>query len=616
MSKEVDLQKLNRQWDSVKESRRDVDWKWFLYDLWVDGKHYARWDRDTEQIVTDYKGNGEGKIAINFVASILRSISNFVSSSKPKAEVTPDDFSEQNVDDAINATKYLDFIHDKLRLGIKLRGSIWNALKYSTGFWQILWNEDENEVEVCQIDPYDLYWDPDAREPKEAKYAVLAVKRKIEDLENDPKYDKNAVEKIKADNKLASSSLKEKLLTIDKKGGKFDNKEDGTVILREHWYKEYKDGKCNVYVSAVAGGQIIRKPELVDYTEIIPFFRLRADTEPLTMYGSGWVRDLIAPNKQINRLESQLAEYNDLMNKGKWISDKNAGVRIINNENGQIIEKKRGFEVAQVPIQPLSAAIYQQEARLKSYLEELGAAQDALVGRIPTGAKSGKAIQSLQQGNANSIMGLQMNVEDFLDECYEFILHIASKKYQFARNISPIQHTGEREFIKIIGQEANNIPEDATVIQGKNIVRVKISSWNTMSADARRENIIELAKVIQDLPEDVILQAFEIGNVSDIVKRIRQKKAEELKNQAQMESNKAMAGQPSGAGAQEAIAAIRSIMSGQAPQVQPPVSQEFLSYIDSFINGEGQNIDPSQLDAIQTFRDQMAQQGVQQRPQV
>jgi len=609
---------LDRYWTIAQGSRSDVDWKWFIYDLWVAGKHYARWDKDTEQIITTDQGSGDTKISINFVNSILRSVSNFISNSKPKAEVTPDDFTEDNVEDAVDATKYLDYLHDKLRLAIKMRGTIWNAMKYSVGFWQILWNEEDQEIEVNQIDPYDLYWDPDAREPREAKYAILAVKRKIENLLNDEKYDKAKVEKLKADNKKAASGLKERLLTMDKKGSDYNenDKENGTVIVKEYWYKEYdKESKSyKVYVSATAGGEMIRKPELVDYTTIIPFFRMKSDSEPLTMYSGGWVRDMIPMNKQINRIQSQLAEYNDLMNKGKWISDKNAGVRVINNENGQIIEKKRGFEVSHVPIAPLTNAIYQQERTMKGYLEEIGAAQDALQGRIPVGAKSGVAIQSLQRGNANSLSGLQMNLEDFLDECYEFMLHIASQKYQFARTISPIQYTGTREFVKIIGSDAENIPEDATVIQNKNVVRVKISSWNTMLPGERKAAILEMAAVIPDLPEDVILQAFEIGNISDIVDKIKanrerriDEEGQQMQQQAQATATAQGKAPTEGAGAQAAIGAIRSIMQGQAPQVQPPVSQEFLAYMDSFIQGEGQNLDPTILQAIQEFRDQMVQ---------
>jgi hypothetical protein len=342
-----------RYWEAAQGSRKEIDWKWFIYDLWVAGLHYAKWDRNTQQIVTTAKETGRPKIVINKVYTTLRSVRNYALRNRPKAEVTPVNLTPEAVGEVVKLNKYLDFLHDKLNFRRKLKESVWHALKQSAGWWQVLWNEDSEEggeVEVNVIDPYDIYWDPAARHPDEAKFVILAVRRYIDDIKEDPKYDKEKTKELNGDKQLAASPLKSRLLQAER-GMDIYNKQDkdgATLIVKECWIKEKQEDKSTkVRIVTIADDKVIRN-ELTEL-EKFPFFRLACDIEPLSMYGQGWVKNLIPPNRALDRLESSLAEYNDLVNKGKWVSDKGAGVRIINNEHGQIIEKKRGFDVHQEP---------------------------------------------------------------------------------------------------------------------------------------------------------------------------------------------------------------------------------------------------------------------------
>lgn len=607
-SNELLQARMNRYFDTSKTGRSNIDWNWFKYDLWYMGNHYSRWDRNTQQIISAQPTDGKPKVVINLVYATVRSVANYTVRNKPRAEVTPVDSTEKNVDEAVKINKYLDFLHDKLQLRNKLRSSVKHSLKYSVGFWQILWNADAEgggEIEVNIVDPYDLYFDPAARFPTEARFAVLAVRRNIDDLKEDPKYKEADWSKVVPDKQLSASSLKTRIIQSERGDSvSFNEKKDsGTVIVKECWYKE--DGE--VYVCAVAGNQIIRKPEATGLTRL-PFFRLLADEEPLSMYGQGWIKNLIPANREINRLMSHLAEYNNIMNRGKWISDKGAGVRIINNENGQIIEKKRGYEVTQGAIAPLSNAIYQELEALDRYFEELGGMHDASMGRTPTGVKSGRALEALQVGDSNNLSELTENVEEFLEEVYEYILSLAAEKYQFARNITPLGKSGTHEFIKVIGEGADNKPEGVTVIPKKNMVDVKINSWLASTQDARRETLKELYQ-LQAIDAQTLLEGYNIGNVADIMQRVRQQKADEAKQAAEQAKQQAQAseGGQGPADVPQAIAILRQVLSGngQIPQVPQQVTPNFIKYIDSFLkSAEGQQLHPDQKQMIQQIRDQ------------
>lgn len=608
------LAKVDRMWNESSEDRKQYDWKWYLYGLWVRGYHYARYDARTKQVVSKPVKDGRPKVVVNKIYPTLRSVRNYVLRNQPKAQVTPENLTEDSLDEALKATKFLDYIHETEKLRPKLKGTVFQALETSVGWWQVLWNGEK--IEINPVDTFDFYPDPKARNPHELKYGILAVRRRISDLMNDPKYDKKEVEKIKADNKQAASSYKEMLLAYDKNQGSTyssDSKDEGTVIVKETWYIE----NDLIYVCAEAGGRIIRKPEQVD-TKIIPFFKLSSDIMPFSMYGEGWVKGMIDPQKLLNSAVSSVAEYNLIMNKVKVVADKGAGVRVFNNEHGQIIEKKRGFTVTTQTAAPMSSSIFEQINFAGRFIEDIGAMHDASSGRVPTGVKSGKGIEALQVGDSNNLSEIVENIEDFLEDVYEYILWLASQKYQDMKSVIVTDYTGQRQFLKVVGetspvaQTMGKTEPNVLVISENNLVDVKISSYLAYTPEAKRESVKELMSILPDLPEDVVLEAFGVGNIAEVVKKIKQKREEERQAQLQAEAQALQQSQdienPESTG-QEALAAIRTMIEGGAPQVPARVSQDYIAQIDQFIQREQelQELDPQILQAIQTFRDQIVQ---------
>ena len=625
--------KLDRWWNNDYAIRRHLDWKWFQYDLWVFGLHYARWDKNTQQIISVPRPDGKPKIVINKVYTSVRAVRNYVLRNRPKAEVTPYNMTDANVDEAVKINQFLDYLHDRLALRPKLRGTVWHALKYSVGYWQILFDDSLEdglgEVVVNMVDPYDLYWDGNAKDPKTARRATLAVRRVIDELKEDAKYkDFKNWDQIKPDKQISSSILKNRLIQFEQGQNALQEtkKGEGSVIVKEFWYKGTEKDEGKIMLVVKAGDQIIRGPEDTGLKRI-PFFRLPSDVEPMSMYGQGWVKNIIPVNRLLNMLESSLAEYNNILNKGKWISDKGAGVRVINNENGQIIEKKRGFDVAQAQIAPLSGAIFQQITNANRYIEDIGSLHDASLGRIPTGAQSGKAIEALQVGDSNNLSELVENTEEFLEDVYEYILSICADKYQVTRNITTSRETGERTFMKVIGENALNKPEGATVIPAKNMVDVKITSWLANTAEARREVLKELYEM-QVIDQATLLEGYQIGNIADIIQKSKQEKQEnqvsELAGQKVEAENTANANAKANApapaqlpGKAQAIAIIRLIIQGQVPQLPPAVGQDFVDYFSMFLQTpEAQKLPPPIIQILERTRDHAIQlvQGAQAQP--
>lgn len=606
----VRVAKLNRWFDAAESARKELDWKWFKYDLFVSGNHYARYDKNTKQIV-DLTPTGMPRVVINKIYTTLRAVRNYALRNRPRAEVTPLNLKPEFLYQTVVLNQYLHFLHEKLGLRDLLKGTVWDSLKYSVGWWQILWDEDGKEIEVNSVDPYDLYIDPSAQSEKDAKFMVLAVRRNLDDLRNDPKYKeyKKELDDASGDARLAQSALKERLIKLEGMDGTLQEK-DGSKIVKEFWYKEYdKDGTAKVLVTTLLDNKIIRHEE-TDLTRL-PFFRLKSDVKPRSLYGEGWVKNMIPAQRELNRVVSHIVEYNHIMNKGKWVIDRGAGVRMVNNENGQIIEKKRGYDVKQETIVPLSDAAFVLEQSMNRYIEDIGAVHEATMGRIPTGARSGKAIESLQVGDSNNMSEVIENIEIFLEEVYEYMLSLAAKKYQHTRSIVPLTETGQRQFFTIIGEKAQNKPEGATVIPSQNMVDVSITSYLAHTSEARQEKALKLFE-LGVIDEQTVLEFFNVGSVADIMLRLQNRKEEERlrelqQNQDQQLINSTLQATPK-SGQMQAIAAIRSLISGQAPQMPDAVNESFVGYIDEFLQSpEAQELDPSVLQTIQKYRDDVVQ---------
>lgn len=605
---EVLKAKLDRWWTSASTSRKRIDWMWFQYDLWKEGYHYARWDRNTQQIITTPRSDGVPKVMVNKIDAALRAVVNYALRNRPKAEVTPADMNKDQINEVVKQNIFLDYLHDRLVMREKERGAVDESAGGGIAWVQVLFDEDaedgNGQISINEIDKYDLYWNKEARDPKEVQYYILAVSRPINELKEDPKYKGTEWDSIKLDNTRSSSSLKERLLKLDTGDTSSpEQKGEGNVLVKEYWYKE--NGK--IYVCATAGGIIIRKPEETDLDRF-PFFRLCIARKKGSMVGKSWVKNLIPLNRRLNQLMSSLAEYNIIMNKGYWIADKGAGVRTIKNEHGIIIEKKRGYDVSQGQVASISSHIINELQYILQLFEDISAVHDATMGRIPVGAKSGKALEALQVGDSNNLSEVVENTEMWLEEIYEYMLYLAAKKYQFARDITPVSKTGQREFIKVIGEDAQAVPEGALVIKKKNVVDVKITSYLAHTAEARREAIKELAALIPDLDPQTILEVYEVGPIADIIQRIKAQRAERQEQELQQAQQQAQIGQPSPSSSQQAIAIIRQVINGQIPQLPQMVDSGFIEYFDQFLSSqEAQSLDENTLNVLQQMRDQAAQ---------
>ncbi|HHT9145265.1 MAG TPA: portal protein [Candidatus Wunengus sp. YC61] len=403
--------KAKKQFKSAYEGRSRYDWEWLTRDLYRRGYHFSRYSPSSRTVILSTRG--QVKIPINLVWAQMRSIKNQVTNFKPKWEVMPNGRDESHSTNARYSGKCLDYYYEKLNLRKMIKETVIQGLIFSVGGpWQIGYDpytdDGDGDLFIWLLDPYDFYMDPNAISIEDAEFCVKAVRRPIDEIRNNPEY-KFYEDLEHGESKSAASEYKQFLLQALKYQQDYVEDSEG-AILYEAWSKirVNDNNKEDVIAGLKAAEQDtndLRKSEVimrvVTYIDILsdplkvqylrrkdyPFESYQADINPLEFYGESWAKHVIPINRVLDNLESSVFEYNYKYAKGRIVIDKNAGVRIVSNEHGSIIEKNQGSEVTSLPLQPLPTSYQTQIENMRRYIEDIGGSHDVSFGRIPAGIK-------------------------------------------------------------------------------------------------------------------------------------------------------------------------------------------------------------------------------------
>jgi len=517
----------NNLWEAARDSRNTLDWDWYIRKLFVSGQQFLKWNRRTKQVESPPLPEQEVRVTVNKIYTTLRAVRSYVTKFQPKWEVMAEDVSDDGMEAAKRKDDMLDYVYIVHNMKRKIKELVQNGLIYSVGFWEIGWDEqaDDNEGDIFirSIDPFDLYIDPAATTLHDASYVIKTVRKTIQDLKANPIY--SNLDNIKGDNKLAASELKARFIRGEQGENKELDNDLATVILKEIYVREpQEDGTSKIKRAAFIDNTLVR-PEETTEMDRFPFVMYQADTDPLEIYGDGWVKNLIPVQRVINKLEGLILGYNDIFAKGKYVVDKDSGVRVINNRHGQIIEKKRGTSVDPIPLQGLPPTVRDQVNNFNLYIEDIGGAHDASLGRVPQGAKAGVAIEALQAGDANNLNELRDNLEDALIEAANLVFWNFATYRKTTKLVRPKREEEKDTFFNVIGENADNKPKKVGKIpvyeiKKNNDVRVYIGSWLAYNKEAELEKLLQLAEA-KIIDRATLLKYFNFPNVQEIVDKVR-----------------------------------------------------------------------------------------------
>lgn len=531
----------------AKEVRQKTDWEWTVRNLFIRGYHFASYNRSTNTVT--FSTRTGVRIPVNLIKAHMRGVRNQVTSFRPKWEVGPDLPTEQSRENAKYSGKILDSIYETGNIKRKIKDLVNDSLWSSIGIWELGISEDKKkDIVITSVDPFEWYIDPNTRSPDlndpvdGAEFVLKSVLRPLEAIKKNPKYKHlENLEELEADSRTSESDYKRFLDQVRSRSEERAQKDNETKIVNEMYLRERdENGKIQIrVVTFVDGVDDPLQNEIIG--DEYPFEIFQGEVNPRSVYSESWIKDLIPINRVINALESHIFEYNHLFAKGRFVIDKNSGVRLIVNQHGQIIEKNRGSQVNALPVPPLPSTPFDQLASMRRNFEDLSGVHDVSLGRIPTAAKSGVAIAELKQADSTNQGDLVDNLEDFLSRVGRRILKIASKNWTTAKLISVTGYGAEPELFVAISQDrikdrmkrtytvgSTNLP--LAVIGADNQVTVKIGSWLAYTKQARQEQLKELYR-IGAIDAQTLLEHLEFGEIDTILERTRREQILSIRGQ-------------------------------------------------------------------------------------
>jgi len=479
----------------------NVELQWFVNYMYYMGYQNIKYDPVTGNIVKDAKD--PLNFYINYTYMITRAVRNAVMRTQPQWDVDALPYGDLDPQESRLLGEYLGFEYDRLGISAKTNKLVLYGLLYGLGIFQYGYDANadygEGNVWVDNLDPFDTYIDPYATTAKDARYIVKVMSKPLELVKDNSNYDQEALETIQTTSKMSESDYKDLIMNNLHDAGSVE----GNVILHEAWCMT-KDG---VRVITTCQNEILRN-ELTEF-EALPFVFYKPDINLSTVYGEGWVKNIVNINKALNYLETSRLQYNIIFNKGKMLVPKGAGVKNITNAHGQKIEYKPGFKPEIMDMKPQGNDVERQIGQLGQYMQQIGAANEAFLGQTPAGVKSGIAIETLVANNYVNLSDLISNLAGALEDLGEAILKMG---HQYQQLLKPFR-TERGEKMGIIGGgqqvEADSYDMPVVSIPMNPEVKVRITSGTAYTKEGKKE-IMQNLREMGAISNRTLLEAYDI----------------------------------------------------------------------------------------------------------
>jgi len=537
-------------------------WQWWEVDEFLRSNHWVAFDRTTQLFINNtpaYLNEIPGtRIWVDLTLIAHKTLLGFILRGDRGIVVIPTDptGSQTSEDASADLSSYAYYLYRELRIPQIAQEVVSFGLRRSIGAVKVYWNEKKNsgdgghEVEV--VDPFDLWFPPTALSPYKCDYMIHTMRRTLESIRNNPNY--THTDQVFGDNLPAAATARALELDIyyptigtggdsDTTSATTDSKTKNaldTAIVYEMYEKRYNGNKTEIWVSSVADGITIREPEKTEFDEY-PFVYYQTDHHPQEIYGQGAMMPLIPVNRVIDRIESQIADYNNTFIKGAYITEKGSNVRVVNNKSGRIYQMNRGFKFEQMPMAELPDSPFKQLENWIGYHQQISGINQAMVGDKPPGTRTGVEIEALQEAGTNNLTAYIQNYNYFLEDLYTALFKLTAKHYKTTRSHPVGNLFNNLTNKKYIGSSSKIKDKEAIIVPDN--VHVTISPDNLIgyTQSARFERIMQLSQGQNPIfDQQAVLELLAINGYRNIITRMEQRKQQEQQQAQQQQQQQTM----------------------------------------------------------------------------
>jgi hypothetical protein len=392
-------------------------------------------------------------------------------------------------EDVVNDTQTLIEAASEIALetGLDVTDETVNDIVESISLTEQLVLEDEPYVEY--VSPYDLFLPADARRLNNARWVCQRLRLPIEDIKNNPMFDKSAVKEIKIDTNYIDRA------TIDH----FEMREEGLPEVFQYTtiYEFYDMKARTLCVFQMDADRALFEGEIPYAHRYSPFVHMRNFSDGgSTCWSFGDLENIAGIQLMIN--EIMVAEINDLKRVGnKYFINK----KVLTPELSKALQENRPDQVIPVDLpgnvtmnevlvpvqrQATPADNYMMEGKLQDYMQRILGISDLQAGSLQSASRvPATAAAALEGATTTRAMDKMTNVEKASREIGTRILALSQ------------QFMAEDKAIRIAGPNApmwlQISPGD---IEGEFSIEAEGGSTQAINPASRARQGLEMLNVV------------------------------------------------------------------------------------------------------------------------
>jgi hypothetical protein len=562
MAKKVQTEKLDtKQIYRAVENQQEVYYtqrkaherRWYDNNFFDDGFHFRFLSRRTGKIV-DLSARAtqtSPKRAIPKASRQIRGIANLLLGLDPHPVIYPEELlasNYQSPEEYQKAREVAGEIAQKVGIWIteeweeqelidKLTTMLILSAKHGVSYLQILPDPIEECIKTEVCDAFDIFLDGSLTEIYDSPSIIKAKPQLIAKIKTNELFDEKARMDISPDNKYASSEVKQAYMNA--RFGQFSVAEQTqTLIVKEAFIKEYlsKDNKARVrklqnsdFVDNKKMGDVVMRhtfstsngtllDEYIDLPEY-PFVDFRY--EPGLIYQVPLIERFKEANKSLDIAMSRVEGFANTMITGIYQKRKGENYQVSNIPGGQLIEYE-SQPLLQMQPTSVPSFIFNYMEMLNLIIEEQGASASAL-GQLPSGVKSGVAIESLKQTEYANLKIPTNYFKKTVKRITKRLLDSAAKAFIDPQTVYLLDQ-GKPDYFNVIGEKGLmarqkaglEVPEGTIVISGDYKVRIDVEPALGFTMSGKKDTMLQITQFLQGLAEQGYL-------TQDAVKELIQK---------------------------------------------------------------------------------------------
>lgn len=598
------INEITKDKDDIKKSRAAYERQWLINIAFLYGKHYFTVERKQaanldDRIYWEFKNierQNKVKRTSNYILPLFRSVLAKIVMMKSHVDVEPTTNSEQDEksarvsNEAIedfwqNVNKQNNVLCQKyagmqmvviklftymLALGTGYLKPYFNARTKGNTYLnnKIIPEAEIGNVEVKVLHHFNCYLDP---------LKQYYIEEMILPIEYAKRF--YGVKEIEASEKDVELPDQEKRL-IGLLESPYDIKYKNAVKVLEKTElpsEKYPNGR----VTAITDKQILLETDLPpEYKGKLNIFEFNYLDFMLSPFAQGIVDQLISLQEDYNYTVTRLYSYK------KWLTGKVMIPRGANistkwdDEVGQLIFYDSGHGKPDYQVPPGAPSFMMEELiRIRKDMEDTAGSHDSSMGRVPSGVKSGVAIESLSELDNAQLNPTTINIEQQLSFFVETVLNIMAERYSEPRLLAVTGDDYVAEVKSFIGSD----------LIGNRRVKATIGSSLPFNKEARQQKVMELMKIGLVTP-DKAKDLLEFGDIDGALHSIDET-AERIEIQQLLRPDIQVVAEP-WEDHTIRLTVLTDYMKGQEFQKLPPeMRQKFVQHMQEhqeYLRGEAQ----------------------------